>query len=67
MYKLDHVYKICFVVAQSIFGRMELFHEVTFLNYTLNFPFAALIRNIDYPDGRFRSQFNHTPGQYLKL
>jgi len=46
---------------------MELFHEVTFLNYTLNLPFAGLTRDIDYPDGRFRSHFNHTPGQYLKL
>jgi hypothetical protein len=46
---------------------MELFQEVTFLNYTLNLPFAGFTREFDYSDGRFRSQFNHAPGQYLKL
>lgn len=67
IYKLGDVCKIYFVVAQPIFGRMELFHEVTSLNYTLNSPFAGLTRDIDYTDGCFRSQFNHTSGQYLKL
>jgi hypothetical protein len=66
-YKLDHACKIYFVVVQPIFGRMGLFHEVTSLNYTLDFPLAGLTRDIDYPDGRFRSHFNHIRGQYLKL
>jgi len=67
MYKLDHVCKIYFVVAQSIFGRMELFQEIIFLNCTLNLPFAGFTRDVDYSDGLFRSQFNYAPGQYLRL
>jgi len=63
MYKLEHVSKVYFVVARSIFGRMEPFQEIIFLNYTLNLPFAGFTRDIDNSDGRFRSQFNHAPGQ----
>ena len=33
----------------------------------LKLHFAGLTRDIDYSDGRFRSQFKHIPGQYLKL
>jgi hypothetical protein len=46
---------------------MELFQDVTFMNHTLNFPFAGLTRDIDCPVGHFRSKFKHNPGQYLKL